>query len=56
MTDTPILYQRLEPALIAFIKTRVDSRDEMPGLFERLRAACGEFIQGDLLVIFHSGP
>jgi effector-binding domain-containing protein len=55
MTDTPILYQKLEPALIAFIKTRVDSRDEMPGLFECLRAAGGEFIRGDLMVIFHGG-
>ena len=34
-------------ALIAFIKTRVDSRDEILPLFERLRAACGEAIHDD---------
>ena len=55
MNDTPILYKKLEPALMAFVKTRVDSRDEMPVLFERLRAACGEFIQGDAMAVFHGG-
>jgi effector-binding domain-containing protein len=55
MIDSPIFYKKLESTMIAFIKTRVDSREEIPVLFERLRAVCGEFINGDALVIFHGG-
>ena len=61
MTDSPIHYQKLEPAQIAFIKTRVDSRESIPPLFERLRAVCGDAIYGGAtganhpMVIFHGG-
>jgi effector-binding domain-containing protein len=55
MTDQAILYKKLEPVLIAAIKSRVESRAQMQPLFERLRAACGEAIVGDALAIFHSG-
>ena len=44
MTDAPILYEKLEPILIAFIKTRIDTRDQILALFERLRSACGEAV------------
>jgi hypothetical protein len=55
MTDNPILYKRLEPALIAFIKAHIYTRAEIPPLFESLRAACQGAIQGDPVVIFHGG-
>lgn len=55
MTDMPIVYKKLEPALIAFIKMRIDTRAEIPPLFDRLRMACGEAICGDALVVFHGG-
>jgi hypothetical protein len=53
--DNPILYKRLDPVRIAFIETRVDSRDQVPPLLERLRAACGDAIAGDAMAIFHGG-
>lgn len=55
MTDQPILYKKLEPALIASIKTRVENRAQMLPLFERLRAVCVETITGDALAVFHGG-
>lgn len=55
MTGVPIIYKKLEPALIAFIKTRINTRDEIPPLFDRLRPACGDALCGDSLVIFHGG-
>lgn len=55
MLDQPILYQRLQPALIACLKTRIDTRDQLPHLFDRLRVVCGDSIDGKPLVIFHSG-
>lgn len=55
MTENPIIYKRIEPVQIAFIKTRIAGRDEIPAVFGRLRAACGEAIGGDPLVIFHGG-
>ena len=55
MNANPILYQRLEPVQIACLKTRIDTRDQIPPLFERLRLACGEAISGDAMVIFHGG-
>jgi hypothetical protein len=55
MTDNHILYTRLEAQQIAFIKTCIDSRADIPALIERLRAACGEAICGSPLVVFHGG-
>jgi hypothetical protein len=55
MPDTPIQYKKLDPTQIAFIKTRIDTRDDLVPLFQRLRAGCGEFINGDAQVIFHGG-
>jgi hypothetical protein len=55
MIDDPIVYRRLEPALIACLKTRIDTRDQIPPLLSRLRVACGEVICGDAMVIFHGG-
>lgn len=55
MIDNPILYKKLEPTQIACIKTRIDTRDQIPPLLERLRAICGDAIVGDALVIFHGG-
>ena len=55
MVDETIIYTRLEPVQIVFIKTRIDTRDQIPPLFERLRAACGDAINGPAMAIFHSG-
>jgi hypothetical protein len=55
MADSPIYYKKLEPSQIAFIKTRIDTRDEIPPLLDRLRLICGNAICGDSLVIFHGG-
>lgn len=55
MADAPIVYKKLEPSQIAFVKTRIDSPDEIPPIFERLRAACGDAVCDDALVIFHGG-
>ena len=55
MTDIPIIYKKLEPFQIAYIKTRIESRDQIPPLFERLCAACEDAIGGDAIVIFHGG-
>jgi effector-binding domain-containing protein len=53
MNDTPILYKKLEPTQIAFIKTCIDTRDQIPVHIERLRLICGEKICGKAQVIFH---
>ena len=42
MNTNPILYQKLDPIQVACLKTRIDTRDQIPPLFERLRLACGE--------------
>ncbi|RPH62874.1 MAG: AraC family transcriptional regulator [Chloroflexi bacterium] len=55
MPDHPIVYTKLEPVLVAAIKTQIAARSEIPPLFEQLRAACGEAIAGDAMVIFHGG-
>jgi len=61
MVDSPIIYKKLEPAQIAFIKTRIDTRDQIPPLFDHLQKACGDAICGEAadknhpLVIFHGG-
>jgi effector-binding domain-containing protein len=55
MNPNPVLYKRLDAVQIACLKTRIDTRDQIPPLFERLRLACGEAIAGDALVIFHGG-
>jgi effector-binding domain-containing protein len=55
LADHPIFYKKLEPSRIAFIKTRIDTRDEFPPLFDRLRVVCGDAVCGDALVIFHGG-
>jgi effector-binding domain-containing protein len=55
MTDEPIIYRKLDPILTACLTTRIDTRDEIPPLFDRLRAACGDAICGDAMVIFHGG-
>lgn len=55
MTETTIYYKKLEPVQVAFIKTRIDTRDQIPLLFDRLRAACGETISGKAMAIFHGG-
>jgi len=55
MADNPVIYKKLEPAQIAFIKTRIDTRDQIPPLFDHLQKACGDSICGDALVIFHGG-
>ncbi len=53
MTDTPIVYKKLTPILVAFIKTRIDTREQILPLFDRLRAACGDAISGHAMAIFH---
>jgi hypothetical protein len=55
MTDQPIQYTRLDPMLIAYIKTRVNSREEILPLFDRLRISCEGAICGEAMVIFHGG-
>lgn len=55
MTDTPIIYKKLEPYPIAFTTTHIENRDEIPPLIDHLRASCGESICGDPLVIFLGG-
>ena len=55
MIDAPISYSKLESSRIAFINTRIESRDQILPLFECLRATCGDAIDGDAMVIFHGG-
>ena len=55
MEDCAITYRKLEPSQIAFLKIPIDTRDQIPPLFDRLRAICGEAICGDALAIFHGG-
>jgi len=55
VTDRPIVHQVIEPYLIAFLLARIDTRDQILPLFDRLRAACGESACGDPMVIFHGG-
>lgn len=55
MIDTPILYKKIEPIQVAVIKARIDTRDEIPPLLTRLRAACDGAAAGDGMVIFHGG-
>ena len=55
MTDNPVVYKKLEPMRIAAIKRRIESREEIPGLLEELRLACGEAIAGEAMAIFHGG-
>ena len=55
MADDTIIYKQLEPVRIAFIKTCVNTRDEISLLFDRLRLICGDAICGDALAIFHNG-
>ena len=55
MVDNPIIYRKLAPSQIAFIKTRIDTRDQIPPLLGRLKTICGEAACGDALVIFHIG-
>jgi len=55
MADQPILYNQLEPMQIASIKRRVDSRDEILPLIERLHATVESFICGNAMAIFHGG-
>jgi effector-binding domain-containing protein len=55
MADHPILYRMLEPVQIAFIKTHIETRDQIPPLIDSLRFACEESISGDALVVFHGG-
>ena len=55
MAENPLVYKKLEPVRIAAIKKRIDSREEIPGLLDELRLACGEAIAGEAMVIFHGG-
>ena len=41
MADDSIIYKKLEPFQIAFIKTRIDTRDEIPPLLDRLTIFAG---------------
>jgi hypothetical protein len=55
MTAAPIVYKKLEPTHVAFIKTRIETREQIPPLFDRLRAVCGAAISGHAMVIFRVG-
>jgi len=55
MDACAITYRKLEPSQIAFFKTSIDSREQTPLLFDRLKAVCGKAICGDALAIFHGG-
>ncbi len=56
MPDQPIVYTQLEATQIAFLKTRIDTRDQILPLFDRLRLACGDAADtGTPIVIFHGG-
>jgi hypothetical protein len=55
MIDHPILYTKLDPVLIAFIKARIDSRQQILPLLEQVRGACGDAVCGEALVVFHGG-
>ncbi|MBN2549823.1 MAG: hypothetical protein JXB15_11735 [Anaerolineales bacterium] len=55
MSEPLIQYRRLSPIQIASIKARIGRRDEIIPLLERLQAACGDLVDGDVQVIFHGG-
>ncbi len=53
--DNPIIYKRLEPVLIAGIKTRVENRDQILPILDHLRQECRDFICDDPMIILYSG-
>ncbi len=55
MSQQPIIYKKLDAIQIAAIKTRIDNRDQIPPLFDRLRQACDDALCGAEMVIFHGG-
>ncbi|HNT55634.1 MAG TPA: hypothetical protein PKG95_13025 [Anaerolineaceae bacterium] len=55
METQPILYKKLEPVQIAFLKAHIQSRDEIPRLLNTLRSTCQNVISGAPLVIIHGG-
>lgn len=55
MNANSIQYKKLAATQIAAIQTRVNTRAEIPPILERLRAVCGEAVNGDVMVIFHGG-
>ena len=55
METNSVIYKKLEPIQIAFIKTSIDTRDQIPLLFDRLKLLIGDAGCGDPLVIFHNG-
>jgi hypothetical protein len=55
MTDPSILYKRLAPVQVAFIKAVIDKREQILPLINRLWAACGDAVSGPAMVIFHGG-
>jgi effector-binding domain-containing protein len=55
MTDNPILYKKLDPSQIGYIKTHIHSRSEITLLLDRLRLACGDSTNGAPMVVFHGG-
>ena len=55
MHTNSIQYKKLDSIQIAAIQQQISTRDQILPLFERLRAACGDAIAGDALVIFHGG-
>ncbi len=55
MPEYPVNYSMLPEQRIAFLPVRIDRREEIPPLLERLKAGCGEFVCGEAVVIFHGG-
>lgn len=53
--DQFIVYRKLEPFHIASLKTRIENREQIPPLLERVRQACGPAICGKATVIIHGG-
>lgn len=55
MPEPDIVIKSLEPLLVASLTTVIQSRDELPALFERLRQSCGAAIAGPPMAIIHGG-
>jgi effector-binding domain-containing protein len=55
MPENPVNYIKLPQLMVAFLPARINRREEIPPLLERLKAGCGEYVCGEAMAIFHSG-
>jgi len=55
MPENHVNYIKIPQQLVALLPARIDRREEIPPLLERLKAGCGESVCGAAMAIFHGG-